>query len=177
MLDVDAAVGTAALDVAGASAVTGKTAIGERTAVAPRRPGEEPGGPLLDRSVGLGEGHRERLRLARCAEGRASHGVTMASMPGTSADAVNVPACVDVTVRVTVCGPGNVPIAIDARLRSLGVDRVDVLEQVVAECTLEVRRPVLGTVEVQQARVEVLRRVDVTGTLRERVGVRPSRRR
>jgi hypothetical protein len=41
-------------------------------------------------------------------------------MPGTEAVAVNVPACVEVTERVTVCGPGNVPTPMEARFRSLG---------------------------------------------------------
>ena len=40
-------------------------------------------------------------------------------MPATLAEAVKVPAWVDVTVRVTVCGPDRAPIEIDARLRSL----------------------------------------------------------
>ncbi len=106
--------------MAGATIVTGCTAIGLRTVVEPEVQVSEP-----VENWSSGASVREKVTVNDCSSPAAPNvsvdGETTALMPARpSIDAVNVPAWVEVTVRVIVSGAVSVPTAIEARLRLLG---------------------------------------------------------
>src|SRR5689334_15553450 len=86
---------------AGAAAVTGNTAIGERTSVSPDVQVRKPVVHCSTSAVVLVKVTVNDL-VSPGPANVSVLGSTTTSMPGTSAAAVNVPACVDVTERVTV---------------------------------------------------------------------------